>query len=480
MRSYIIMRYVGMVLLLNAVFMLVSAIVSLVNGMDTGFYPLLLSFLLTATVGCFPMIFVPYDKSLKIKESYVIVVASWLASCFAGILPYVLWGGEFSFTNAWFESVSGYTTTGATILTDVEALPNGMLFWRSCTHLIGGAGVVMFALAVMPAMGRAKVSLTNVEFSTLAKDNYSYKIQKALRILLVVYVFLITIESVLLRVAGMDWFDAVNYSFSTIATGGFSTKNLSIAFYDNVWIEIIITIFMVLAGFHFGLLFSSIQAKRNNIFRSEASRYYIMTIVVCSLLIVINLWLSNYYSFLGSIRYSFFQVASLISTTGFATVDTNFWPAFSILILIFVSIQCACAGSTGGGIKSDRVWIILKTFKSRFLQMQHPNAVIRAKLNNVPISDELLNSVLVFTTLYIVVLLVGGLILTAMGLDLITGFSASFASVSNVGPGFGGVSSLSNYNSLPAAAKFVCSVLMLLGRLELFGFIQIFLIKNWR
>lgn len=480
MRSHVIMRYVGMVLLLNAVFMLISAMVSLMNGLDTGFYPLILSFLLTATMGAFPMIFVSSDISLRIKESYVIVVTSWVASCFVGMLPFILWGGEFNFENAWFESVSGYTTTGSTVLTNVEALPKGMLFWRSCTHLIGGAGVVMFALAIVPAMGRAKVSLTNVEFSTLAKDNYSYKVQKALRILLVVYVFLITSQIIALKIAGMSWFDAVNHSFSTIATGGFSTKNTSIAYYDNIWIEIVIFVFMVLSGSHFGLIFSSIQAKRNNIFSSEASVYYFLTIFFCSVFITINLWAEGYYTFLGSIRYAFFQVASLISTTGFATVDTNFWPAFSILILIFVSIQCACAGSTGGGIKSDRVLIILKTFKTRFLQMQHPNAIVRTKLNNATLSEDLIASVLIFTTLYIVVLFVGGLIFAAMGLDLITSFSASFTCVSNVGPGFGSISSLSTFNSFPIAAKFVCTLLMLLGRLELFGFIQIFLLKSWR
>lgn len=469
-----------MVLLLNATFMLVSAGVSLFNDLDTGFYPLLLSFMLTAAVGCFPMIFVPRDFSIKIKESYVIVVAAWAACCLTGMLPYILWGGEFSIQNAWFEVVSGYTTTGATILNDVEALPKGMLFWRSCTHLIGGAGVVMFALAIMPAMGRAKLSLTNVEFSTLAKDNYSYKIHKALRILLVVYIFLITAEAILLKVAGMNWFDAVNHSFSTIATGGFSTKNLSIAYYNNIWIEIVITFFMFLSGMHFGLLFSSIQAKRNNIFSSEVSRFYTATIVICTIFVTLNLFLSDYYTFFESFRYSAFQVVALITTTGFATVDTNFWPAFSILILIYISIQCSCAGSTAGGIKSDRVLIALKAFKSKFSQIQHPNAVIRTRLNNSTMSQELIGSVFLFITLYITVMVLGTLILTVMGIDLMTSFSATFSCLANLGPGFGQVSSLSNYNSLPAAAKYVLTIIMLLGRLELFGFIQIFLLKSWR
>ncbi|MFI3263349.1 MAG: TrkH family potassium uptake protein [Rikenellaceae bacterium] len=480
MRAHVIMRYIGMALLLNAVFMLISAGVSYVNDLDTGLYPLMLSFLLTATMGAFPMIFVSHANDLRIKESYVIVVTSWIASCLVGVLPFVLWGGEFSLINSWFESVSGYTTTGSTILTNVEGLPKGMLFWRSCTHVIGGTGVVLFTLAVVPAMGRAKVSLTNVEFSTLTKDNYTYKVQKALRILLVVYVFLITSEILALKLAGMDWFDSVNHAFSTIATGGFSTKNNSIAYFDNVWIEMVITFFMIAAGIHFGLLFASIQAKKNNIFSSEVSVYYFLTIIVCTALLTVNLWAENYYSFLESIRYSLFQAASLISTTGFATVDTNTWPAFSILILIFLSIQCACAGSTGGGIKSDRVLILFKTLKARFIQMQHPNAIVRPKLNNATLSEELISTVLVFTILYILLIFVGGLILTIFNIDLMTAFSASYSCISNVGPGFGDVSSMSNFNSFSPTAKFICTILMLLGRLELFGFIQIFLMKSWR
>lgn len=480
MRSYVIMRYVGIVLLLNAFFMLASAGVSLFNDLDTGFYPLLLSFLLTGTVGAFPLIFVRGNTTINMKESYIIVVSSWVISSTFGMLPFLLWGGEFNVVNAFFESVSGYTTTGATILQNVEVLPKGMLFWRSCTHLIGGAGVVMFALAVLPSMGRAKLSLTNVEFSPLTKDNYTYKMQKAIRILLVVYIFLITMETLALKVAGMSWFDAVNHSFSTIATGGFSTKNTSIAYYDNIWIDIIITIFMVLAGLHFGLLFSSIQAKKNNIFSSEASVYYLMTIVVVSIIIAVNLWLSDYYTFAESTRFSVFQVASIISTTGFATVDTNFWPSLSILLLFILTFQCACAGSTTGGIKSDRIYILFKTFKARISQMQHPSAVIRIRLNNSTLSDDLISGVLVFALFYIFFVLIGTFILAAMGIDLLTSFSAMAACVGNVGPGFGGVSSMSNYSELPTAAKYVLSIFMLAGRLEILGFVQVFLIRSWR
>lgn len=480
MKIHVIVRYVGMVLLLNAAFMFISAMVSLFNDMDTGFFPLFLSGMLSAILGGFPFIFVSSRDTISKKESYVIVVGSWAVTCISGMLPYILWGGEFSLVNSIFESVSGYTTTGSTILQDVEALPKGLLFWRSCTHLLGGAGIVLFTLAIVPAMGRTKVSLTNIEISSLAKDNYRYRIKKIMHIVLVVYMFLITSQTILLRIAGMDWFDAVNYSFSTIATGGFSTKNLSVAFYNNVWIEMIITFFMVISGFHFGLLFSSISTKQNNIFRSEVARFYLIIVIVVSAAIAVNLWSTNTYNFIDSIRYGTFQLAAVISTTGFATADSNSWPPLAIALLIFFTLTCACAGSTAGGIKSDRLLILFKTFKARILQMQHPNAIVRVKLNNVTVSDEMVNAVLVFVTLYLMTVFVSTIIIAAMGVDLLTSFTASVACMGNVGPGFGQVSSMSNFSMMPDASKITLSIVMLMGRLELFGFLQIFLIKSWK
>lgn len=481
MRAYVVLRYIGTGLLLNAAFMFLSAMVSLVNDLDTGFYPLILSFIFTTIIGIFPFVFVSSEYTIRNKESFAIVIWSWAASCIVGMMPYVLWGGEFSIVNALFESVSGYTTTGSTILRDVEALPKGLLFWRSCTHLIGGAGIVLFSLAMIPLMSKSNVSLSkNAEMSSFAKDNYNYRMQKTIRIVLVVYVVLISAEAILLKFVGMSWFDAVTHSFSTIATGGFSTKNLSIAYYNNIWIEIVTIFFMCMAGLHFGLIFSSLSSKRNNIFRSEVSKFYIFTIIITTIAIAINLWATNTYSVTESVRYSAFQVTSIISTTGFATVDTAAWPPFSILILIFLMIQCACAGSTTGGIKSDRLLLLLKTFKTHILQLQHPNAIVKVKMNNITVSNDIIGSALIFITLYLLIIVVGTLILSAMGIDLMTSFSATASCLGNVGPGFAEVSSLSNYADMPQVAKIVCSLIMLMGRLELFGFLQIFIIKSWK
>ncbi len=480
MKGHVVLRYVGMVMLLNAFFMLAAACVSLVNDMDTGFYPLMLSFVLTAIMGGFPFIFVTDPEPITTKESYVIVVSAWAMVCLTGMLPYVLWGGEFTLVNAWFESVSGFTTTGSTIVNDVEALPKGLLFWRSCTHLLGGAGIILFVLAIVPTMGRAKVALSNVELSSLAKENYRFRIRKTMRIIMVVYLFLITTETILLAIAGMDWFDAVNHSFSTIATGGFSTRNLNIAYYNNIWIEIIMMVFMAASGIHFGLLFSSITAKRNNIFRSEVSLFYIICLVGASVMIVLNLWSTDTYSFTDSVRYGAFQLVAVSTTSGFATADSGAWPALSVSLLIFFSMICACAGSTTGGIKSDRLLIMLKAFRTRLLQIQHPNAIVRTKLNGVTLDENTVGGVFVFVAMYLVICIVCTWLLSALGIDLMTSFSASVACLGNVGVGFGEVSSLGNFALMPVPAKILLSLVMLMGRLEIFGFIQIFMIRSWR
>ncbi len=480
MRLNVILRYMGMVLLLDAAFMLVAVFISILNGMDGGYTPLLLSFLLTSVLGAFPLLFVAKTERLNSKEGLGIVIGAWLVSCVVGMFPYLLWGGEFNFTNAWFESVSGFTTTGATILNDIEAVPKSLLFWRSSTHWLGGVGVVMFALVVMPVIGRAKLNITNVELSSMAKENYHYNTQKIVYIILSVYVGMTLAETVLLKVAGMGWFDAINHAFSTIATGGFSTRNMSIAAYHNVWIEIIMAFFMLVSGLHFGLIFSTITGRPNNIFRSEVCRYYLLSIGVSIVLVSLNL-LGNgvYENIWQSIRYVAFQLISYTTTAGFATTDTNLWLPFSMLITFLLAIQCGCAGSTAGGLKCDRVLLAGKLIKMKFKQQQHPNAVFRIKVNGVVQDNSLVQSVQVYIILYLILIFVGGLINTACGMDLTSAMSMAVSSVGNVGIGFGSVGSFDNCAALPVVVKYTSTLFMLLGRLEIFGLLQLFLIKWW-
>lgn len=470
-----------MVMLFVAGFMLLSAGISWLNGMDSSFYPLLLAALLTALLGAFPLIFVEKKVQLSNKEGFCIVVGSWLVACIVGTFPYLIWGGEFTPVNALFESVSGFTTTGATVLTDVEALPRGMQFWRISSTWIGGMGVVMFALVILPSMGRSKMTLSNVELSTLAKDNYRYRTQIIVRILLVVYVGLTLLSTVALKLAGMEWFEALCHGMSASATSGFSTHNASIAHYNSPLIDTILIIVMATAGIHFGLIYATVTGKRNNIARSEVTRWYLGMLLSGGLVIAVSIYAAGLYpTFSASFRYGLFQFVSLVSTTGFATADTNLWTPLAVVILIFGSLVCGSAGSTSGGIKINRLVLAVKMMRARLKQQQHPNAVIRVRLDGVVQENEFLHTVMVFIVAYFILILAGTVFAALCGTDLTTAFTGSVAMLGNVGPGFGEVGSMNTYAELPGALKLFGSLLMLFGRLEIFGLIQLFFIKWWR
>lgn len=481
MRVHVVIRYIGMVLVFLAAFMLASAGVSLLNNHDSALYPLLLSSFVTAILGLFPLIFVERVEEIKTKEGYAIVVGSWLVACVVGMFPYLIWGGEFSLVNAWFESVSGFTTTGASILNDIEFLPRGLLFWRSATTWIGGIGVVMFALVILPSMGRSRQMLYNVELSTIAKDNFHYRSREIMRILILVYFGLTLATTVLLKLSGMCWFDAATHAMSACGTSGFGTKNASVAFFDNPTIELVMMGAMTLSGIHFGVLYATMTGRRNNIFRSEIVRVYVGMMVIASLIIAANLFSDGLYpTFLESLRYASFQVVSVTTTSGFATADTNLWPSLAIILLIFCSVVCGCAGSTSGGIKVDRLVIAAKVIRNRVKLQQHPTAVITTRTDGTVQGDNVLNLVLTFIVAYILLVLVGTIVYAMFGCDIMTSFTAAIACIGNVGPGFGEVGSLDNYSELPTILKLNSTLLMLVGRLEIFGFIQLFFLRSWR
>ncbi|NLH56704.1 MAG: TrkH family potassium uptake protein, partial [Rikenellaceae bacterium] len=371
MRLYIVLRYIGLVLLLNAAFMFVAFLISAYNA-DSAMIPLLLSSILTALVGFFPLIFVAPTNDLSQKEGYVILVFSWLVVCLFGMLPYLLWGGEFTVVNSWFESVTGFTTTGSTILTNVEALPKGLLFWRSSTHWLGGIGIILFVLVIIPTLGKTRMFLSRLEMSPLAKTNFHYKSNKLLRVVIFVYLGLTLVETVLLYLFGMSLFDAVTHAFGTVATGGFSTKNDSIGHFNSLAIEIVVIVFMFLSGMHFGVLYNIFTFKRVKWYKSSVLKFYFFSILVGVLLITISVKGTNYQTWGESLRFSAFQLVSLASTTGFATADTTLWPPFSIMILLYFLFQCACAGSTAGGIKVDRMVIFFKSMRRQVKKLQHP------------------------------------------------------------------------------------------------------------
>lgn len=482
MRFSVVIRYIGMVLLVLAAFMLASAGISYVSNVDSAYTPLIMSSLLTLLMGCFPLIFVPRTDRISQKEAYCIVVGAWVVASVVGMFPYLMWGGEFTLVNAWFESVSGFTTTGASILNDIEALPRGLLFWRMATCWIGGIGVVMFALVILPAIGKSKMMLSNFELSSLAKDNFNlYRTPTVVRIVLSVYVGLTVVTTLLLKLCGMTWFDSVCHAMAACSTCGFSTKNLSIGWYDSFSVELVLIFAMVMAGIHFGLIFATLRRQRNNIFRSEIARTYFAVIGVSALLIGISLWMADIYpNIFASMRDALFHTVSLITTTGFATADCNTWTSFAIMILIFCSVVCACAGSTSGGMKMDRLLLALKMLRNRLNSQQHPNAVIRTKVDGVAQDKNMLNSVMVYIVAYMLLILAGAFVNTMFGCDLQSGFSASVACLGNVGPGFGEVGTMDNYSWMPAILKMNQTLLMMFGRLEIFGLIQLFFIRWWR
>ena len=460
---------IGKALLINALFMLISILVAVFNGMDSGFTPMVISFLVTVITGIFPFIFVKDKPSTTLHSGYLTIVFSWILSFMFGMLPYVLWGGEFTLANAWFESVSGYTTTGSTILTDIEALPKSLLFWRSSTHFIGGLGVIVFLLMVLPDSNPFKLRLTNLELSSLSKEGYRYKSGKTARVMVSVYICLTIVETLCLWAAGMTLFDAVNHAFSTVATGGFSTKNASVMHFDSAAIDIIITVFMALSSLHFGVLFAVVAKRSLKPLRNPISRYYICVIAVFSIIIACSLKIQGGYQTWGkSLLDATFQTVSFISTTGFGQADNAAWPLLANAILLFASFHCGCSGSTTGGIKADRMFISLKAAYGDIQKRLHPTSLFRTKVGGRALDEDTVSSVFLYIVLYIITLFLSFVIVLICGLDIAEAFSGTVASLGNVGPGVGQLGTMGNYASLPAVVKFIFTIDMFLGRVEIF------------
>ena len=460
---------VGKALLVSALFMLISIVVSVLNGRDSAFGPLMVSFIITLIVGAFPFIFVRKTQSLSLSDGFLTIVLSWLLSFIFGTLPYVLWGGEFTLINAWFESVSGYTTTGSTILNDIEALPRSLLFWRSSTHYIGGLGVVVFLLLVMPDASPYRLKLTNMELSSLSKEGYRYKSSKTIAIITKVYVILTAIIFVSLWAAGMSSFDAINHAFSIAATGGFSTRNLSIGYYQSDLINVLVMIFMAVAALHFGLIYASFVTRSLKPMNNTVVKYYFGSIAVMSVAIMFSLkFQGGYDSWVRAAMDSSFTVISYMSTAGFAICDNSMWPWFAGVVLILASFQCGCSGSTTGGIKVDRVLISFKAIVNEIHRRLHPSAISQVKLSGQHLPDSTVNSVMMYIFVYIIVVFLSiiGVLLT--GSSVPEAVSGVIASVGSVGPGLAEVGSMDNYSAQPMMAKFIYTFDMFLGRVEIF------------
>ena len=460
---------VGKALLVSALFMAVSIIVSLIYGHDDGFGPLLISYIITTIVGAFPFIFVRKSSALSLQDGFITIVLAWILSFIFGMLPYVLYGGEFTLVNAWFESVSGYTTTGSTILNDIEALPKSLVFWRSSTHFIGGLGVVVFLLLVMPEASPYRLKLTNLELSSLSKEGYRYKSSKVVWIITSVYLVLMVSSCLSLWAAGMSFFDAVNHAFSIAATGGFSPRNLSIAYYDSDLISFVAMVFMAVSALHFGLIYAVFATRSLKPLNNSVVKYYFASIAVMSLVIMYSLLTDGGYDSWGkALMDSTFNVVSYMSTTGFANCNNAEWPWLASIVLIFISFHCGCSGSTTGGIKIDRLLISFKAIGNEIKRRLHPSSVSQVRLSGQHLPDSTVSSVMMYIVVYVILIFISILIVMMCGADTADAVSGVIASIGSVGPGVGDLGSLDNYSSQLPLVKMVFTFDMFLGRLEIY------------
>jgi len=419
------------------------------------------------------------NRAIGKREGYIIVSVAWVVISLFGTLPYLISGAIPSFTDAYFETISGFTTTGASILTDIEIVPKGLLFWRALTHWIGGMGIIVLSVAILPLLGIGGMQLFVAEMPGITPDKLHPRITQTAKRLWGIYLLLTAIETVLLMFGGMDLFDSLCHSFATMATGGFSTKNASVADFSP-YIQYVIIVFMILAGTNFTLHYLGLHGKLREIWRNEEYRYYILFTLGFSVVLGVIIFYEGSLSMEQSIRDALFQVVSIVTTTGFVTSDYLSWPGQSWIFLFLLMFVGGSAGSTGGGIKIARQILLLKNSALEFKRMIHPQAVIPVRFNGRAVAPEIIHLVMAFFLFYILTFFAGTFILTLMGLSFDTAIGATIATLGNIGPGIGGVGPVENYSFLPDAAKWISSFLMLLGRLELFTVIILFSPSFWK
>ena len=466
----VITWFIGVSLLLVAALMTVSWLVACHTPGDESRLPLLLSAFLTGTVGFYPLIFVRKGKHrLTFREGNCIVVLAWLLACLFGMLPFLFYGREFTPVNALFESVSGFTTTGASILNDIEAVPQGLLFWRVSTAWVGGVGIV--TLFSMLTRGADKSTLSGAEISNVAKSSFAVgQTDRFANRMLTMYVALTLVTAISLKLTGMRWFDAVTNAMSACSTCGFCTRNASIAFYANPAAEMVLTASMLAAGIHFGILFLALfKVRPLYIWKSETIKVFLFLVFLAIAIVTADLMVKgNYPTFESALRDAAFQVASISTTTGFATEDTTRWPPLSMAVLIFCSLICGCSGSTSGGIKVDRAILAAKGIRRRIGLTVNPHRIQAVRIDGHSCPDEQVDDAFFYIFCYLLIMVVFAAVNISFGMDFTSGVTASIACVGNVGPGFGEVGSMDNYAALPAILKVSCLTEMLVGRLEIF------------
>jgi trk system potassium uptake protein TrkH len=476
----IITHLMGLLLLFNGGFMVLAALVSGIYQ-DGVTLEITLAAIVTMFIGVLAMFFTRgHAKEVNRKEGYIIVTFGWIIMAASGVLPYLFSGAIPNITNAFFETMSGYTTTGASIIDDIEILPEGILFWRSLTHWIGGMGIIVLAIAILPLLGIGGMQLFAAEAPGPNADKLHPRITDTAKRLWLIYFGYTVAETILLKLAGMSLFDAMNHSLATLSTGGFSTKNASLAYWNNQpLIQYIVIFFMFLAGSNFVLSYFAFKGKVQKIIRDEEYKYYTALIIIFTVIVALviyfkaNVPISEYHPMVlgdaeSSFRHALFQVVAVVTTTGFVTADFTAWTPFITVFFFGLMFAGGSAGSTAGGIKIMRHILIIKNGLLEFKRTLHPNAIIPVRFNNKTVTEHVVYNVIGFFVLYMLLFVIGALVLGFMGLDFDSSIGGAASALGNVGPAFGSLSPLNNFNSLPALGKWWCGFLMLAGRLELF------------
>lgn len=479
-----VFRTMGALLLIEAFFMTLALGVSLwYNEPDNGVF--LLSTIITLLAGLIGLsIGRRAESRMGEREGYVIVAMVWVVFSAFGLLPYYLSGQVPSFTDAWFESMSGFTTTGATIIPDLEVITHGLLFWRSLTQWIGGMGIIVLSIAILPIFGLNGMQLYAAEVSGLTYEKVSPRIADTAKMMWSIYIVLTAVEVLVLWLCGMDLFDAVCHSFSTIATGGFSTHNNSLEFYDSPAIHYTVTFFMFISGINFVLLIYLLRGKARYFFHDEELRWYSVAVLLFAVLLTLGLYIArpgwSGVEMERAFRDSLFTVISSMTSTGYTISDYMYWPVVAWVVIFFLMLTGACAGSTAGGIKWVRLAIIMKNGVAEFQRRIHPNAIIPVKLNEKTVSQQTINNIMAFLIFYVFIIVVTVVIFCATGVDFDEAIGSAVSAIGNVGISIGQFGPAGTYANFPVVAKWVMSFVMLIGRLEIFTVLLLFTKVLWR
>jgi trk system potassium uptake protein TrkH len=481
MRWRYILNIIGILTFFFGLTMVIPLLVGLYYR-DQSVIPLLKSMGITAIAGIGLYFIFRSEKAEVIsqREGMAIVAVGWTAVGLFGALPFYFGNGFHGFVDAVFESVSGFTTTGASILTNIEAVSKGLLFWRSFIQWLGGMGIIVLSVAILPFIGVGGMQLYKAEVPSPVPDKLKPRIRDTAMVLWKVYALISLAQALLLMVGGMDLYDALCHTFTTMPTGGFSTKNASIAHYDSVYFDCVFIFFMLMAGINFSLHYQLLRGKPLIFWKDSECRFFLATVLLLTVVVSLDVYGSVYENIGAALRYGAFQVVSIITTTGYATADYERWPAMSQLILLLCMFFGASAGSTGGGMKCLRIMLCFKYCYRELFSLIHPHAVTQIKISGKTVPDDVLRSVVGFLALYVGLFALSAVVLAGMGVDFITSFAAVAASIGNIGPGFGMVGPVDNYAQIPLLGKWLLIWCMLLGRLEIFTVIILIVPEFWR